>query len=101
MKIFHVLLEYARIIGIRPIEPGETSIFNFVNLIVLWYLGISTIAATAFLLFEASTFQQYAESFFAWISVVAVLIGSYFFIQNTLQSLEFIASLEKTIESRK
>lgn len=97
MKLFQVIQNQMAIAGIRP---SQRTTFNRQNLIVLLLIGLSVISMTEFLLFDANTFQQYAKSFFAWISVFATFVGFYLIIVKSTDFYKYIEHLERIIEKR-
>lgn len=101
MKLCQVNAECLAIIGIRPRRLDETNNINVQNVIVFLIYGLSSVSTTAFFLFDAKTFQEHAESFFACETVTVLYMG---FVLNVIKAMDlfgFIEQLEKIIEKRK
>lgn len=101
MKLFQQARIYAAVIGIVPLPPGKTNKFNHRNVTILTICGIFFTLSTAFILFDAKTFQEYANSFFLWISVLGVYIGFFTAIVKTVEIYQYVGKTEQITDSRK
>lgn len=101
MKICQAVEEYAAIIGIHPLQPGETQPFNRRNVGVLLIFGLFFTSITKFLLYDAETLQQYNEVFHTWITLLCVYAGFLFYILNTNHIYRLIENMEKFIDDGK
>lgn len=89
------------LMGIYPLQSGEKSKFNCRNIGVLLCFGLHLISITAFLLFNAKTFQEYAVCIFPWCTIIFTWAGISVHILLSTDVFRYIECLEKTIESRK
>lgn len=100
MKVFVVLKRYLSYMGIRPLCADKKTPFPFQYVGVMFLFGLFFISVISFLSFEASTFQEYSESFYALISVSFGLIVMNFYSMKA-DIFGFFDRLENMIESRK
>lgn len=100
MKFATLCLEYVNNIGIRPCKPNESR-FNRRSITVLLILGLNFAPVTAFVLFSASTIREFEESFFIWITVLAVIIGYFSTILRSPLVFRIIETAEIMLENRK
>lgn len=75
MYLFGVVLKYAAMVGIRPLRPGHKNPFNRRNISVLLIYSLFFISATAFLVFDANSFDEYAEAFYPWMTLSFIYVG--------------------------
>lgn len=100
MKLYRVNRKCLALIGIRPRRSDETSNINFHNVVVFIIFGLCSISTTVFFLYEAKTFQEHAESFFACATVTALYGGFVLNLINAMDVFRCIELLEKLIEKR-
>lgn len=93
-----VIVDYAAIIGLRKLQPGEQSNFNVRNVGVLLFFISSFISATAFVFFDANTPREYTEAAFPWISLLFVCIGIFANIHQIARFFELKENVENTLE---
>lgn len=96
MKVFQVLQFYLSFIGIDPLHKR----FNCRHIEILLVIWLLSISAFAYLFFEASTPKEYAESFYASITVTSNAIGIVFQMGKTEDIVQLIAIVEETINNR-
>lgn len=101
MKLFQVVCKCLAIIGIRQLRSNEENRFNARNFGILLYFGLFAISTTTFIVRYASTFLEYADAFFAWITGSLVFIGYFVTILKSTKLFQLIENLEETIENRK
>lgn len=101
MQLFEQARIYAAVIGIVPLPPGETYKYNRRNVTVLVIFGLFFICCTAFVLFDAKTFQEYARAFFLWICVLGVYIGFFTAIVKTVEIFKYVDKTERITDNRK
>lgn len=101
MELFLTIQTYAAIIGINRSYAKQKIKFNRRNVIILMLFGIFTILTTAYLYYDVHTAQEYAETFFAWITWLAISIGFFIMILKSVNLFEMFEHFEKTIECRK
>lgn len=99
MKLFLVMEEFVGMVGIRPLRPNEKSSFNRRNVTVLLIFGLFFMSATAFLMFDAKTFRDYAEAFFPWSTLLIVCIGLLTNISKMTDVFALRAKTEQMIEA--
>lgn len=91
--------------GMYPHQPSERNKFKMIsslqNMGFSLFLGIYIISATAFMLFDASTFKVYAEAFFGWNTALLCLIGHLLSTMKSSTTFRLMRDFEKVIESRK
>lgn len=101
MKLFVVLREYMAYCGLRPLRSGEKYSWNCANVGYLLIFSLFGVSVTAFIFIDANTFQEYSESFYAWISVWFFFISTIFTIRMTERIFQLFENLEITINGRK
>lgn len=99
MKVLVTIENCAKVLGIRRLEPDQTNPFNRRNICVLLIYVLYFISTTAFLLFDANTFQEFTECFFAFITVLFISIGFLLNILKTTELFQLQDTVEKTIEN--
>lgn len=101
MKLLQLVQSYMLIVGVHPPQPNEKQPLNRRNLGVILYLGLFVILTSAYISFDASTFEEYTEAFFLWITVTLTDISFALFVLSSSDMFQFIGNVEKTINSRK
>lgn len=100
MKIYHIITDLYRIVGIIPPRSAEKHPFNGKNLLVLITFSALVVSENIFFFCYAENFQEYTDSFYvlftadtAWLNYAAIVweMGNIF---------KFIKSLENTIKER-
>lgn len=99
MQLFQVILKYSAVIGLKFSHPIDGSPFNHRNRAVLIIFGFSTIYVTYFLLFDAKSLREYAETFFLWITFILTFGGVFVGILNSTNFCRLIKGLETAIEN--
>lgn len=101
MELFLALLEYSDIIGIRPLRPNQTSVFNRRNLSVFLFFVLFFISSTACLYFDDSTFEEYSQTFYAWLTMLLTGIGFTINVLLTVNLFQLLDKLKHSIEKCK
>lgn len=95
MKLFLVLQGYAATIGVY--RMGKNEIFNHRNVGTLFLIGLYFTSTTAFILTDASTFFEYANGVFVWITLLLLYFGLFNTILVSMDLFQFIVEVEKCI----
>lgn len=95
MKLFENNRKGGKFIGI---EEGRT--FTRRNVFVLLLYVLFFVTSTAFILFDANTFEDYSEAFFAWASVLFTGVGFLIYILQSKDIFRVIRHFEQIIENR-
>ena len=98
MKILELIKKSFATVGIRPYQANEKSAFNVTNTFFVFAIGIGLSSSSAYVLIEASDFEEYINSCFL---VSAQAISIVFFISivlNTLKLYAFFDYLGDTIQ---
>lgn len=101
MKLGVFTCKCAAIVGLRKLEPHESSVFNWRNVSILLALGLKTISVSAYILYDANTFQAYAVSSFIWITLVCMFIGFFIMIFKLQRLFDALKLAEELIDIRK
>lgn len=102
MKLFATVRVYFGIMGIRSSsqQPRKYS-FNSVSLAILATLVYFSVATTAFILYDAESFKQFADSFYSTATAIATTLNFIAIICNSSIFFELIESFENAIETSK
>lgn len=100
MKIFQAIILNISNVGIIWPQKHKKHPFNAKNLTILFNLGLYSVLAVLFLLLEAETFSEYADSFYLIVTNIfcAVLFATT--IWKTPKIFELITSFETIIQKR-
>lgn len=101
MEIFQLLRKNMTIIGADPPKSGQKFSFRLRTFVSITFLGKSIVLLVVGLLYEASAFDEYAESIQTIITVVAILFAFYAIIIKIEKISELINNFEIMIEKRK
>lgn len=98
MRLFKATRKYAAWVGMYELDWNEKSSFNRRNVGVLLIFGLYFVSATAFILFDATTFHEYTESFFGWITLGFVYSATLIMIIKLQDLFLLIKHVEQTVE---
>lgn len=100
MKIFQLLKKPFGVLGIHPPKSFDENPITLRRLITLFILIQFSIASIVFFLFEATTFIEYADSFY--ISATAMLKVCVFsaILWKLIKIFELIENFEEIIQNR-
>lgn len=101
MKIFQTLAKLFENVGISVRQAFGENLLNKKNVIVFCLLIVFSTLTTAFFLFEAKTFREYAESFYISVSMIMISVCFALFIWKTVKIFELIVTIETIIQHRK
>lgn len=96
MKLFLAIQEYFAIIGVKPSQ--RCGLQSFVVLTILVHFSA---AAAAFILYDAESFKDVADSFYASSASHSALLNVIVTICNSSKFFALIESYEDTIQSSK
>lgn len=99
MRVFLSVQEFAANVGIYPLQPGQTNPLNRRNIRVLLIFSLYVISYTAFIVFDANSFHEYAEAFFPWVTSSLIFIGLSINISMTKYMFRLLNNCERIIES--
>lgn len=100
MKVFCTLQKFMSILGIQP-HPAQQLLFNSKSILAFIFIvryGIFTIAG---LLFDAKTFGEYAESFYAIMTGFIVVSNFSTMTLKMSKIFRLIEQFDDTIQKRK
>lgn len=102
MKIFRSLQKAMSVLRNQPSKPDqhESDSFNWKSLIAFIFILKYAILTIAALLFEANTFNDYAECFYPILTGLAVLSDFSVFIMKFEKTSRLIHNFEITIQKR-
>lgn len=101
MKIFQEIRKHFAVLGIYEPTNNEFNILNRRNMSILLLFILCLISGTAFILFDARSFREFAEAFFIWITLISSNTGLVVGIAKNYDIYRLFTNLEKTIENRK
>lgn len=82
-------------------RPNEKKRLNQINLIYLLVVGQFSVSALAFLSLEANTLKEYAESFYASLTITSNCYGLWILFFKSQDIFKFIEHIEETLEKCK
>lgn len=88
MKLFEEILKCIAIIGLYKFDSNNQNKFNYRNVGVLIFYALCFISCLAFVIYDAHTPREYAESFFTLFLLLFVGIG---FFYNILKASDLFA----------
>lgn len=101
MKILKLMQKYYEVLGIiPPNKSGKFQSFNFKTLLAIFFYVQHCIASSAFLLIEAKTIREFAESFFWCETMVTSFFNAFIIILKGGEMFYMIRNFENTIEKR-
>lgn len=89
------------LMGMRRLRPNEKSPFHFQNIVFMLLFMVFNISVIAYMSFEAKTFQEYTESFYAFISVSFTSGALVLVYSMTADIYRFLDGLIIIVEGRK
>lgn len=101
MQLYLELKKHLAVIGLKEPRKGQTSIFNRINVGILTIFGVCFFSSTAYLMFDAVTFQNYAEAFFPWMTLFFIWGGFLNGILKTMDIYRIFDTTSAVIEKRK
>lgn len=101
MKLFQTIRGYLAIMGIEPSRQCKNYSFNFSSLVILTTLVHFTAATAAFILYDAESFKEVADSFYASSASLSAVLNLIETICNSSRFFALIEGFENTIESSK
>lgn len=75
MQLFQELRKYGGNLGMHALDPNNKNPFNPRNTTFLIIYGLYFISSSAYLLFTANTFREYAMCFFIWLTLLFMNLG--------------------------
>lgn len=101
MKLFRTIQVYFALMGIKSSHQGQKYSYNLVNFVILATLIHFSCATTAFILCDAESFKQIANSFYAASASLSATLNLIVSMCNSSKFFELIESYETTIQSSK
>lgn len=101
MILLQVAYEYAEAIGIYRYPANPQNKFNPRNLSVFMLFVLFTISTSALLIFDANSYREFEEGFFAFIAASFTNVGLLINILKSRDIFRLVDNFEKTIETRK
>lgn len=101
VKLFQLVQKIYKMMGICPPQPDQKHSFNSRILVVLFIVSQFLFSSVAFLLFQASSIQNRADSFYFSLSIAncgVYIIVSHWKIPKILNLIE---NFEKFVEQSK
>lgn len=100
IKLFRLLQKPFGILGIFEPQQSQRHPFNWQNFVSLIFLGLYSASCGVFFLVEATTFRQYADSFYTSFSVGIPFFTCSTTISYVAQIYELIHGFEALIQKR-
>lgn len=100
MKIFPLIQAYSAVIGIYELKPGAKKLFNRRNIGFLLLFGFYLTLISAYVLYDANTFQEYAQAIFEWITLSSIMFGLFVTVFRTIGLFQLAEHFEKVLDSR-
>lgn len=100
MIIFQSIQKYFAILGINPPENIEKRILNPKNTFGLIFFGALIISTDEFLFYEANTFQEYTDSFYATCTIALCGANFAIVVWKASKVIEFIENVQEIIRGR-
>lgn len=97
MKLFSYLRRQYKLLGISPIQNGETHARNCVH---LFFVSQISVTALIYLICEAKSIPEYIDSFYIFSTGAVNIFCSIVIISNMSNIFQLIEKLEKAIERR-
>lgn len=97
MKIYHIIIDLYRIVGIVPPKSTQQYPFNRTNLLVLIVFSAIVISENVFFFCYAQNFQEYTDSFYVLFTVDTAWLNYAAIVWEMRNIFRFIKSLENTI----
>lgn len=98
MKIYHIIIDLYRIVGIIPPKSSEKYPFNRKNFLVLIIFSAMVVSENIFFFCYANNFQEYTDSFYVLFTVDTAWLNYAAIVWEMRNIFTFIKSLENTIE---
>lgn len=98
MRLFWSVQEYAATVGIRALPLGQKNPFNRRNIGFLLIYSFFIVSGSAFIVFDANSFYEYAEAFYPWMTMIFTYIGLSINISMTSDMFRLIEQCEQTID---
>lgn len=98
IKLFQIVQNSFKILGIHPSQANEVIAFNSRNLFSLFCFAQFCILIGGFFILKAETMQEYFSSFFMFSTLFCTGIGFTLLLWRIAEIQELIAKLEKFIE---
>lgn len=97
MKIAQQLQKYVKNIGCD--RPKNGKVFNQRNVFFVLILVAFFTMSTTFIVFNATTFQEYSLSFFVWITLFAMIIGFLTMLILSPEMFPLLDAIENSIDA--
>lgn len=101
MKIFEAIVLNFKINGIYWPQKYKKHPFNLKNLTILFISGLYALLAVLFLLIDAKTFTEYADSFYLIATTIFCPVIFNAIVLKTPEVFDLINSFEEIIQKRK
>lgn len=101
MKLFQTSQKYFENYGIDFHQMGKRHLFNIKNVMASTVFCLDFISASAFLMCEAQTFNEYADSVYSLSCVINSFVIYVVIFLKMRKFFKFIKKIEKLVESRK
>lgn len=99
MKLFPTIRDHLAIMGFHELKPGENR-FNGRNIGILLLFGFFLTLTSTYLIFDATTPLEYANTFFESITLVAICVGTFIIIRRNEIFFGLLKKFQTTLESR-
>lgn len=97
MKIYQIIIDLYRIVGIIPPKSNKKHPFNRTNLLVLILFSAIVISENIFFFCYAENFQEYTDSFYVLFTVDTAWLNYAAIVWEMRNIFKFIQSLEDAI----
>lgn len=101
MKIFHSIQRYYGLLGVNLSQAFQEGSFDVTKYGVILFMCICFTSSAAYFMFEATIFRQYAECFYACVTMLTNLFNLAVIIWKIPKILKLINDLECVIQKRK
>lgn len=101
MKSFDSIKQYSKISGVTSSQPTRKDLLKVQNLIFFVVQGMNLISASVFGYYEANSFEQYVDAFYAFSSAFICVYCFGVLFWEIPKLYRFINALESTIGKSK
>lgn len=101
MIIFQSIQKYFSILGINSSALRKNQVFNIRNVLTVFLFGVLSVSTTEFLVFEATSFREYADSFYSACTISLVGANFAVLMWKTAKVFTFIEELQNIIQERR
>lgn len=100
MKIFHSIQTYYGLLGVNLCQAFQEVKFDLKKYGIILLMVICFSSSAAYFMFEATSFRQYAECFYAFVTMLTNLFNLIIIILKMPQIFKLINDFERAIQRR-